>query len=125
MDRTNFYSKPEAASTIQNRTPAPGEAAEYKMVQQSGSRRSVPGVVAMLPGSTPNSRVPMVASWASSAVISFLTSNPSLDQLDTAWSRAGSPSYFELLVQSDIEGNAVLRAGVVGLREFVPARGGK
>ena len=125
MDRTNFYSKPEAASTIQNRTPASGEAAEYKMVQQSGSRRSVPGVVAMLPGSAPNARVLMVASWASSAVISFLTSNPSLDQLDTAWSRAGSPSYFELLVQSDIEGNAVLRAGVLGLREFVPARGRK
>ena len=125
MDRTNFYSKPEVASTVYNRTPASGEAAEYKMVQQSGSRRSVPGVVAILPGSAPNSRVLMVASWASSAVISVLTSNPSLDQLDAAWSQAGSPSFFELLVQSDIEGNAVLRAGVLGLREFVPARGGK
>ncbi len=125
MERTNFYSKPEVASTVYNRAPAPGEAAEYKMVQQSGSRRSVPGVVAMLPGSAPNSRVLMVASWASSAVVSFLTSNPSLDQLDAAWSQSGAPSYFELLVQSDIEGNAVLRAGVLGLREFVPPRAGK
>jgi hypothetical protein len=125
MDRTNFYSKPEEASTVHNRRPARGEAAEYKMVQQSGSRRSVPGVVALLPGSAPNARVLMVASWASSAVISFLTSNPSLDQLDTAWSQAGSPSYFELLIHSDIEGNAVLRAGVVGLREFVPAPRGE
>ena len=125
MGRTNFYSKPEVASTVYNRAPAPGEAAEYKMVQQSGSRRSVPGVVAMLPGSAPSAKVLMVASWASSALISFLTSNPSLDQLDTAWVRSGSPSYFELLVQSDIEGNAVLRAGVVGLREVVPVRAGK
>ena len=122
MDRMNFHSKAEAASTVFNRAPAAGEAAEYKMVQQSGSRRSVPGIVAMLPGSSANTRVLMVASWASSAVVSFLTSDPSLDLLDDAWNRAGSPLFFEALVQSDIEGNAVLKAGITGIREVVPPR---
>ena len=124
MERMNFHSKPENASTVFNRTPISGEAAEYRMVQQSGSRRSVPGVVAMLPGSAANTKVLMVASWASSAMISFLTSDSSADLLETAWRRAGSPSYFELLIHSDIEGNAVLRASVAGVREFVPRRAG-
>jgi hypothetical protein len=116
MERTNFYALPEVASTLHSRKPAPGEAAEYKMVQQSGSRRSVPGVVALLPGSAPNTNVLMVASWASSAMVSFLTSDPSLAQLDAAWNRQGSPVHFEALIQSEIEGNAVLRASVTGIR---------
>lgn len=116
MERTNYYARPEEASGIYNRAPLPGEAALYKMVQQSGSRRSVPGVVALLPGSAPNTKVLMIASWASSAMVSFLTSDPTLTQFDTAWSRQGSPQHFETLIQSEIEGNAVLRAGVTGMR---------
>lgn len=116
MQRTNFYSQPEEASTILNRDPVAGEAGVYKMVQQSGARRSVPGVVGLLPGSAPNTKILMVASSASSAMVSFLTSDPSLEQLDAAWHRTGSPAHFEILIQSEIEGNAVLRAGVTGLR---------
>lgn len=118
MERTNFYSNPAQASTIMSRKPGTGEAAEYKMVQQSGSRRSVPGMVGVLPGPAPNTKVLMVAGWASSALISFLTAEPSLEQLDAAWADAGSPEFFELLVQSEIEGNAVLRAETLGLRPF-------
>ena len=116
MQRTNFYSLPEEASTIHSRRPLPGEASVYKMVQQSGSRRSVPGVVALLPGSAPNTKTLMIESWASSAMVSFLTSDHSLEQLDAAWSKQGSPAHFEILIQSEIEGNAVLRAGVTGMR---------
>lgn len=116
MERTNFYSHPEEASTIHNRKPLTGEAGVYKMVQQSGARRSVPGVVGLLPGSSPNTKVLMVASWASSAMVSFLTSDHSLEQLDAAWQRTGSPAHFEVLIQSETEGNAVLRAGVTGMR---------
>jgi hypothetical protein len=54
----------------------------------------------------------MVASSASSAVVSFLTSDPSLDQLDAAWNQVGSPPFLEALLQSDIEGNAVLKADI-------------
>jgi hypothetical protein len=125
MDRLNFHSKPENASTVFNRAPAAGEAAEYRMVLQSESRRSVPGIVAMLPGPASNTRVLMVASWASSAVVSFLTSDPSLDQLDAAWNQVGSPPFFEALLQSDIEGNAVLKAGITGMREVAPPRRGR
>jgi len=89
MGRTNFYAQPDVASTVHNRKPAPGESAEYRMVQQSGSRRSVPGVVALLPGSAPGTNILMVASWASSAMVSFLTSDPSLEQLDAAWNKLG------------------------------------
>ncbi|MBM3754474.1 MAG: helix-turn-helix domain-containing protein [Acidobacteria bacterium] len=116
MERTNFYAEPEAAATVHNRKPGPGESGEYKMVQQSGARRSVPGVVALLPGSAPNTKVLMLASWASSAMVSFLTIDSTLEQLDGEWRKQGSPVHFEALIQSEIEGNAVLRAGIAGLR---------
>lgn len=121
MTRTNFYSDPAEASAVHNRAPRDGEAPVYKMVLHSGSRRRVPGVVAVLPGASPASRILMVASWSSSALISFLSSPSSLGQVDDAWRRAGSPAYFELLVQSEIEGNAVLHADPVSLRPFAPA----
>lgn len=116
MDRTNFHSNPADAAAILNRNPKPGEAAAYRMVMQSNTRRSLSGLIAVLPGATADTRILMLAGWSSTSLVSFLTNDASLKQLDAAWRHAGSPRYFELLIHAEIDGNVVLRTSPVTLR---------
>ncbi len=116
MERSNFYSNPEEASTVINRAPRPGEQARYRMVEQSGSRRSSTGIVGLFAGTEPDTRILMLAGQATASLVSFLTNDGSLAQLDQVWRSAGTPPLYEMLVQSEIEGNAVLRAWPRALR---------
>jgi hypothetical protein len=118
MEKTSFYSNPAEASTVLDRRPEAGQPGQYKMILQSGSRRSVHGVVAVLPGGPSGGRILMLAGWATAALVTSLVDPASLEKLDELWRGAGSPEYFEVLVQAEIDGNAVLRASPVMVRVF-------
>jgi hypothetical protein len=93
--------------------------AEFKTVQQSAARMTTPGVIACLPGGSQNTHVLiLVTTYHTSALVSYLTSDAGLRDLEAARRAHGSPSYFEAVVMSEINGTVPLQSRLVEFRSL-------
>ena len=120
MEKTNFYSRPGESRVIHSRRPSKGEPADYEETRQSDMRRTTPGLLAMLPGTSRGTHVLMLAGISTSSLVSLLVSPTSLELLDGIWRKSGSPPYYEVLVEAEIEGSSVLRVRPAQLRPVDP-----
>ncbi len=92
LQRMNFELGPHENYVV-NRHPNPGEAARISGVTESPDRSIWPGVVAFLPGSSANTRLLILASRHTSALVSFLTSTHGLELLETCGGRRDLPNF--------------------------------
>lgn len=115
LKRTNFWMDP-AASVVRNRAPRDGERTVYQGTDFGEGRRRDYGVIALLPARTGRSNLLVLASGNTAALSAFLIAAPGLEQLDGLWTRHGRPPYFEILVQTDVDGNTLLKAEPLALR---------
>jgi hypothetical protein len=120
MEKLPFYSIPGESRFAYNRQPSSGEPERWGGASLSDSRRTTYGILALLPGRAAGSRILMLAGQESYALVSFLISPASLDLLAQSLRTAGSPSYYETVVESEIDGKTVLSAKPVALR-VIPA----
>ncbi len=119
LDRMNFRLS-EHEMHVTNRQPAPGEPAEIDQVIESPERSIWPGVIAVLPGRGEKSHLLVVASRQTSALVSLLTSSNGLEKLEQLWRSKGSPHYYEVVVQSEMNGPNLVRSTPVMLHAFRP-----
>ena len=103
---------------VLNRHPKAGEAARISGVTESPDRSIWPGVVAFLPGSSANTRLLILASRHTSALVSFLTSTHGLELLRNMWRQKGSPEFFEVVVDSEMGGRGLVRFWPVALHPY-------
>jgi hypothetical protein len=115
LDRMSLRLGPHEQS-IDVRNPGPGEPARINAETQSPVRGIWPGVVAVLPAHDGKTHLLILASRHTSALVSALTSGNGLDQIERLWRSKGSPAYFEMAVNSEMDGMDLVRSWPVLLR---------
>jgi hypothetical protein len=103
------------------RNPAPGEPKTVNMVPESPERGIWPGVVAVLPARGGKTHLLVLVSRHTSALVATLTSRNGLDQVERLWRSKGSPEFFEMAMNSEMNGSDLVRSWPVLLRPFRPA----
>lgn len=91
---------------------------EYGSVTESANRAIWPGVIAVLPGDSSRGRLLIVASRTTAGLVSFLTTTESLHELERLWTKQGQPKYFEMVVNSEVAGQGIVRTWPVALRPY-------
>jgi hypothetical protein len=117
LDRMSFALGLHEQS-VEFRKQMPGEPKRIDWVQESTERAVWPGVIAFLPGPAGRTRLLILASRHTSALVSFLTSANGLEQLDRMWKAKGSPDYYEVVVNSEMNGLDLVRFWPVVLHPF-------
>ncbi|MDE3168078.1 MAG: winged helix-turn-helix domain-containing protein [Acidobacteriota bacterium] len=119
LDRMSLALEPhETSVTVRN--PKPGEPAHVDFAAENAARGWWPGVVAVLPGHDRRTRLLILASRHTSALVAALTSGTSLDQIERLWRSKASPEYFEMIVTAEMDGRDLVRTTPVLLRPIVP-----
>ncbi|HSU30857.1 MAG TPA: hypothetical protein VLJ11_06450 [Bryobacteraceae bacterium] len=103
---------------VKLRNPAPNEPKRIESIVESPERTVWPGVIALLPGHSGHTRLLILASRHTSALVSFLTSSNGLDQLERLWKAKGSPAYFEVVVNAELSGRGLVRFWPVVLHPY-------
>src|SRR5208282_4752436 len=57
LNNAPFYVADGATHTVQNRDPLPGEPSKFDSIEESTFRTVVPGIIAVLPGKVPGTRL--------------------------------------------------------------------
>lgn len=121
MDKTNFSFLGAHTAVILNREPRSGEAIRYEETAQSTVRRTTFGLIGLFPGNAAGIRLLTLTARYSSLLASFLTSPASLQLLESAWKKEGSPEHFEVLVEAEMDGNNILKTWPVAIRRLHPS----
>jgi hypothetical protein len=117
LDRLYFWFDPQGF-VIRNRQPRAGEPATYSGLFESETRFFRPGLIAVLPGVSKDSRIMILAGQSTAALVSFLTSKNGNDQLQKMQRQNGGGPYFEAVILSEQDGDTVLNNRLVALRTY-------
>jgi hypothetical protein len=117
MDRLSFALEPHEQS-VEFRKQLPGEPKRMDWVQESTERTVWPGVIAFLPGPGGRTHLLILESRHTSALVSFLTSANGQEQLERMWKAQGSPDYYEVVVNSEMNGLDLVRFWPVAMHPF-------
>jgi hypothetical protein len=120
LEKTNFYMDTATPSIVRSRHPAPGEPAEYREVDFSDEHKIYPGLIAQLPPTPDGNRALILMGPYPMAFTSMLLSQTGLQQMDNQWRKAGSPESWEMVVQTELNGETILKAWSTSMRA-IPA----
>jgi len=114
LSRTGFY------LTLNNtkvgvRHPQAGEPGQFSDVER-GSETTTYGIVSVLPGRAPGTKLILVSGLKTFALASFLTSPVTLSDLANFLREKQQPEYFEMVVESQVEGFKLLKARPAAFR---------
>jgi hypothetical protein len=117
LEKTNFrMSVGDNAVVVRNTNPGPGERREYVQSVQSVSRKTWPGIIALLPINSGVAHSLVLAGNSPSSLLWLLTSDNGLKLVDENWRKGGAPDYFEMVVETEMDGDTVLKVLPVGFR---------
>ncbi|MCU1324108.1 MAG: hypothetical protein JWM43_3757 [Acidobacteriaceae bacterium] len=117
MSRMNFALLP-GEEVVLNRHPLSGESPTRGVKYESPERAKWPGIVAVLPGGNSNSVCILLISRHTSALAAFLTSKEGLEKLGAARKKAGSPAYFEAIIDSEMDADRLVSQELVLFHPF-------
>ncbi len=117
LDRMSFRLGAHEQS-VEIAKPLAGEPKRVEWVQESAERSIWPGVIAVLPGPGQRTRLLILGSRHTAALVSLLTSANGLEQLDRLWKAKGSPEFYEVVVNSEMNGEELVRFWPVALHPF-------
>lgn len=118
----NFALEPGDEKLL-NRNPAKGEPALVQAEIESSDRSKWPGIIAVLPGDSPNSVRVLLIGRHTSALATFLTSSSGLDQLASMLRKTGEPRYFEAVVESEMSADRLVSQKLLMVRASHSSRG--
>jgi len=117
LDRMSFELQAHELN-VRNRSPQPGEPANFESKKQSVERIVWPGIIALLPGRDRHTRLLILAGRHTSSLVSFLTSREGQDQLDGLWKAHGSPDFYDMVVESEMNSDTLVRFSAAALHPF-------
>jgi hypothetical protein len=120
LDRLYFKFDEPHMRAVANPQPVGSEPREFAEIDESHSRIIYPGLVAVLPSISKNSKLMILDGQRTAALVSYLTSSAGTQQLQDARNRAGGAPFFEAVILSEIDGNTVLSNKLAALRAFTP-----
>jgi hypothetical protein len=122
LSRLSFQVNAEKKVVI-DQHPASGAPHVFWSVEQSPTETTTPGVIACLPGSAHGTHVLiLVMTYYTSALVSYLTSESGLAELQAAQRSHGGSPYFEAVISSEINGSTTLRSHLVAFRPITGQR---
>jgi Transcriptional regulatory protein, C terminal len=121
LDKTNFYLTGNNADIVRNRNPRPGEPVEYREIVYASDRRMAPAIVTLLPARPEHTRMLLLLGRNLTSITSMLLTAEGLRLLDDQWSKIGSPSAWEMVIEAEIYRDTVLRVSPVTCRAISSA----
>ncbi|MDE1175741.1 MAG: helix-turn-helix domain-containing protein [Edaphobacter sp.] len=103
---------------VANASPAPSEQARYDRVSVGAQRSIEPSIIALLPGRAPGLKLLLLESARTGAMVTLLSSSAGSNSIDEMWRRHGSPPFFEMVVQTEVESNKPLRSWPVAMHAY-------
>jgi hypothetical protein len=118
LNNAPFYVEDGNTRIVHNRYPVPGEPSEFKSVEEAPFRTVDPAIIAVLPGKVPGTRLLVLTGYYTYPLVYSLASPSPLAAIDSAWKNAGSPKFFEAVINSEVEasGKSVLRTSIAALK---------
>jgi hypothetical protein len=107
-EKMNFRVSRNIPLVIENVHPSGGEPARYEEVQLSEKRRICPAVLVLLPRKTDGARTLLLVGRFANVLAATVVSAEGLNLIDKAWSGAGAPNAWEMLIQAEIENNTTI-----------------
>jgi len=118
LDRLSFRVEPDLEQ-VTDRRPTGATARIFGTVHESSSRFTTPGIIASLPGGPAGTHVLLlVTTYYTSALVSYLTSENGMKELQNAQHAHGDCRYFEAIIVSEINGTTELRSKLVEFRPY-------
>ncbi len=119
LDRLSFQlgPYPNERYVIDKRLPR-GSPGEFPAVQESASRTLEPGIIALLPGGSPGSRILIVQGLQTMALISYLISEGGMQEITRVRAEHGNSLYFEAVVFSEVNAGNPIQSRLVAFRAF-------
>ena len=118
LAKSNFQMAASNPTLIKNRHPVAGEQSEYQESVKSSERRTIPGIITLLPTRAGGPHTLLLVGRFSTALTSFLLSPDGLRLLDERWTEDGRPGAWEMVVQADIQGETALKVWPVAFRRM-------
>jgi hypothetical protein len=120
LAKTNFYIASVTPDVIKSRNPRPGEPAEYREVSYSSDRRTAPAIIILLPTRPEHTRMLLLLGRHLTSIASMLVTLEGLKLVDEQWARAGSPDAWEMVIQTEIYRDTILKFAALSCRP-IPA----
>ena len=115
LETTQFAVAPGQGGVIRRHSTS-GQPDRFLNAWESPVRAIRYGIVTVLPGGTPDTRVLLLAGSETDPLATFLTIPSGLDALQKALHDRHSPRYFEAVVRSEVDGPRVLSVALAELR---------
>lgn len=103
---------------VDNAHPGTGESRRYEVSDQGNEHRIEPAIVAVLPGRGQNLKLLIMQSRHTSALVSMLTSQVGNSLYEKIYRSHGSPTYFEMVVEIESDGDHMIRSWPVALHPY-------
>jgi hypothetical protein len=103
---------------VANAHPGTGEKARYDDQQIAQDRDIEPSLVALLPGRSPDTKLLIMQARHTSGLVDLLTTGVGNKLFEKMYRDHGSPRYFEMIVESEVVGDNVVRSWPVALHAY-------
>ena len=113
----NFLMGP-AEAWVENAHPIAGESQRYTVISEGKQRQIEPEIIAVLPGRAPNTKLLILQSRHTIALVGMLTSKVGNSLFDKIYAAHGSPKYFEMVVESETDEDRVIRTWPVAMHAY-------
>jgi hypothetical protein len=119
IDRLHFQ-VPEHMQYVVDTQPTSATNRKFEVIHESATRTVWPGIVALIPGSAPNTSILIIEGYHTGALVSFLTTGDGAVEVEKAIAKHGQNPYFEAVVLSEVDGVNPLRSWIV---DYLPYKG--
>jgi hypothetical protein len=118
LDRMNFVLT-EGERTVEVRNPIGTEPKSFRSIDEGYGHTIEPGIIAVLPGKSATTKLLILQSRRTSALVTMLTSSTGSQLIEKMWEAKSSPRYYEVAVFVEMNGDHMIRAWPVALHAFI------
>jgi hypothetical protein len=105
-------------TSVTNARPEAGEPARYELTHAGDDHNIEPSIIAVMPGRAPGLKLLLMESRHTGAMVSLLSSSAGSNSVEEMWRKHGSPPFFEMVVQTEIESNKPIRTWPVAMHAY-------
>ncbi len=125
LDGMNFVLT-ENESSVEARTSNGGAPREiFRAVDEGGGRTIEPGLIAFLPGRSEATRLLILQSRRTAALVEMMTTATGAEMIDRLRKKKGNPRFFEVVVLAEMNGDHMIRAWPLDLVAVDPGKFGR
>ena len=110
---------------VDNPHPLAGEPSRFDTRVIAGRHAIRPSIIALLPGRVAGLKVLLLQSRHPGALANMLSSSVGSRSVEEFWQRNGRPKFFEMVVDTEMDGDTELRSWPVSIHPYAKSAPGK